>query len=254
MEFVGRGIELWRYPCKSLAGERASSIQVTQKGVLGDRLYALVDFETGDIATAKHARFAPLLNVKALFMREPTLEDPTPPVIFIFPSGKRVRSDSDDCDRVFSEFIGRELRLVSRNTSPVFRKTAAGFETSEGTFLDSSSLHLITAGTLRQLQRFYPAGDFDIRRFRPNILVQSLAPFGFVENWWVGRQVVAGEATLSITGMCERCVMVTLPQQSLSKDPEILRAVVQHNDGNAGVRAEIIREGAILQYDALSLV
>ena len=76
-----------------------------------------------------------------------------------------------------------------------------------------------------RLRELYPAGAFDLRRFRPNLVLEfgDAAP-GFVENAWHGRRLRIGDTVeLEVLGDCPRCVMTTLPQPELPADPGILR-------------------------------
>src|SRR5205807_10311708 len=101
-----------------------------------------------------------------------------------------------------------------------------------------------------------PPGRFEVRRFRPNVVVETATgEKGFVENAWIGRTLALGDAVrLSITGPCPRCVMTTLPQADLPRDPGILRAAAQHNHANVGVYADVIEGGAIRRGDPVTLV
>jgi hypothetical protein len=121
----------------------------------------------------------------------------------------------------------------------------------EGTFFDVAVVHLVTTATLARLQELYPAGRFDLHRFRPNLLIQPTGDrTGFVENDWIGRTVRIGEdVELRITGPCGRCVMTTLPQAGLPKDTGILRAAVQHNGAHVGVYASVSRGGYVRHGD-----
>ena len=105
------------------------------------------------------------------------------------------------------------------------RDTVTDFTLPEGTFFDVAMVHLLTTATLDRLRELYPQGRFEVRRFRPNIVVQlASGEKGFAENAWVGRTLAIGTAVrLSITGPCGRCVMTTLAQGDLPKDPGILR-------------------------------
>jgi MOSC domain-containing protein len=114
---------------------------------------------------------------------------------------------------------------------------------------------VLTTATIERLRELYPAGRFEVRRFRPNIVV-STGPDaqGFVENDWVDHTVaVGGEVRLRITGPCPRCVMTTLPQGDLPRDAGILRAAAQHNQANVGVYADVIAGGAIRRGDPVTL-
>jgi hypothetical protein len=88
-----------------------------------------------------------------------------------------------------------------------------------------------------------------VRRFRPNIVVET-AETGFVENDWVGNAIEIGDNVLiEVIGPCPRCVMTTLPQGDLPRDPGILRTAVQHNQQNVGVYCTVVRGGTIRRGD-----
>jgi uncharacterized protein YcbX len=132
-----------------------------------------------------------------------------------------------------------------------------------GSFVDYGSLHLIASSTLEHFQKLYPQGRFDVRRFRPNIVVHSDAP-AFTENSWVGKTISIGnELILRVTIPCPRCISVTLAQGDLPRDPGILRAIAEQNMcdlgdfGNlpcAGVYADVIHSGHLQCGDALQFL
>jgi uncharacterized protein YcbX len=136
-----------------------------------------------------------------------------------------------------------------------FRDTVTDFDLPEGTFFDCAVVHLLTTATLDRLRELYPQGRFEVRRFRPNIVVETAAGAkDFVENAWIGRTVAIGDAVrLSITGPCPRCVMTTLSQGDLPKDPGILRTAAQHNQANVGLYASVLRGGQVRRGDAIRL-
>ena len=136
-----------------------------------------------------------------------------------------------------------------------------------GTFFDYSAVHILTTATVNRFRELYPTGQFEMRRFRPNIVV---SPDGderdFIENQWLGSLVTIGaETQLSIIDPCPRCVMTTLPQADLPHDPDILRTVGQHNrvasvtlapgvifPAVAGVYASVLHPGRICRGDLVS--
>jgi uncharacterized protein YcbX len=115
--------------------------------------------------------------------------------------------------------------------------------------------HILTTATLDRLRDLYPQGRFEVRRFRPNIVVQpSSGEKTFVENAWIGHTLAIGDQVrLNITGPCPRCVMTTLSQGDLPRDPGILRTAAQHNQVNVGVYAAVVRGGTIRRGDPLRL-
>jgi uncharacterized protein len=125
------------------------------------------------------------------------------------------------------------------------------------TFFDIAVIHLFTTSTINRLRELYPEGRFEVRRFRPNIVVESASSGekkDFIENLWVGKKLTIGEdIVLKVTAPCTRCVMVTLPQADLPKDLGILRTVAQYNQVTAGVYATVHEGGTIRRGDQVRL-
>jgi len=136
-----------------------------------------------------------------------------------------------------------------------YRDTVTDFDLPEGTFFDCAVVHVLTTATLDRLRELYPQGRFEVRRFRPNVVLQTADGVnGFAENAWVGHTLVIGnQVRLSISGPCPRCVMTTLAQGDLPKDPGILRTAAQHNQVNVGVYASVQQGGTVRRGDAVRL-
>ncbi len=262
-------VSLWRYPVKSMMGEELNASEVTERGLLGDRAYALVDGSDGKVATAKNPRKWPrLFDFRAVFIEPPRAAAKMPPVRIALPDGTTVTSDQRDLSRILSNALDREVTLRAAQRGAVsaeeywpdmegldHRDTVTDFTLPEETFFDCAVVHLLTTATLDRLRELYPQGRFEVRRFRPNIVVQpSSAGKDFVENSWVGHTLVIGdEVRLSVTGPCARCVMTTLAQGDLPRDPGILRAAAQHNRVNVGVYADVMHGGTIRRGDPVRL-
>ena len=132
-----------------------------------------------------------------------------------------------------------------------FREVVTDEAMPPGTFFDLAVVHVLTTATIDRLRELYPDGRFEVRRFRPNVVVAT-EERGFVENDWIGRTLALGdEVRLEVTGPCPRCVMTTLPQYDLPKDPGILRAAAKHNEANVGIYASVIRGGDVLRQDGI---
>jgi uncharacterized protein YcbX len=251
-----------------MLGEELDSAEVTERGLLGDRVYALVDAETGKVASAKNPRRWPnLFDFQARFV-EPFAEAVSLPSARItLPDGESVTTDQPDVEMRLSAAVGRPVRLAR---SGLAGATAEGywpdhdwlpnpdevfeFPLPAGAFFDDSMVHLVTTATLARLQELAPESRFDVRRFRPNFVIEpATVTAGFVENDWIGRTLTIGETLLQINGPCPRCVMTTLSQGDLPKDPRVLRTIVQENNGNVGVYASVVRVGAVRLGDAATL-
>jgi uncharacterized protein len=279
---LGSVVALWRYPVKSMLGEELNAADVTERGLLGDRAFALVDPATGKVVSAKNPRkWGSLFDCRAAFVAPPPSGAPLPPVRITLPDGTMVTSEQGELTQLLSRVLGREVRFeatqrgheeVVESTFPNpwmataeeywpdmdgldYRDMVTDFELPAGTFFDLAVVHLLTTSTLDQLRALYPQGRFEVRRFRPNIVVQTAggAP-GFVENDWVGHTLVIGDAVrLRITDPCPRCVMTTLPQGDLPADPGILRTAAQHNQVNVGVYAAVLQGGVVRRSDPVRL-
>lgn len=265
---VGTVISLWRYPVKSMIGEELNSTEVTEHGLLGDRAYALVDITDGKVATAKNPRKWPnLFDFRAAFIDPPHLNTKVPPVRITLPDGTLVTSQQSDLNPVLSRALchqvtlnvtgrGRPDQVKAEEYSPDmdgldYRNTVTDFALPEGTFFDCATVHLLATTTLDWLRELYPQGCFEVRRFRPNIVLETVAAEKtFIEDSWIGHTLAIGDRVrLKVTGPCARCVMTTLPQGDLPKDPGILRTATQHNKANVGVYAAVVRRGTIHRGD-----
>src|SRR5215216_4707076 len=259
-----------------MLGEELNSSYVTERGLVGDRSYALIDQETGKVASAKNPRkWRKLFDFRAAFIEDPPkVVENIPPVRITFPDGTHIYSDqADDIDHALSKVLGREVRLMRANLEkPSYEEYWPDIEglaqrekvTDEAmpsqTFFDIAVIHIFTTSTINRLRELYPEGRFEVRRFRPNIVVESASSSSeekkkdFIENLWVGKKLTIGEdIVLKVTGPCTRCVMITLPQADLPKDLGILRTVAQYNQVTAGVYATVHEGGTIRRGDQVRL-
>jgi uncharacterized protein len=279
---------LYRFPVKSMLGEQLHHVELTDRGVVGDRAYAVVDREDGKIATGKHPRkWSKLLELSASYV-----EDATSPVVVTFPDGSVVRSDDPGIDAALSTYLGRDVALISHAEEgqvveevwprieglapPEVVESMSGgrLEDDEpvsdipvssmappGTFFDLTTLHVLTTATLRRLAELEPSADFDVRRYRPNVLV-DVDGADFVENAWVGSTLALGataEARVDMPTM--RCIMTTLARADLAKDRGSLQAIARHNRQEifggqwacAGVYASVTATGGLAVGDAVSI-
>ncbi len=267
---------IWRYPVKSMAGEELAESLVTERGLLGDRAYALVDKAANRTATVR-TWAASLLNYVARFVTEPELGTPAPPVRITAPGGETFTSDQAGIDERFSAAFGRTLTVTTTAPAGVLLEFPAGTlggvheKTTElplaggapaGTFFDYGSVHLVASSTLEHLQTAYPEGRVDVRRFRPNVVI-GLDGDPFVENAWAGRTLTLGDQViLRLSIPCPRCVNTTLPQGDLPKDPGILRTIAKLNRVDlgdfgklpcVGVYAEVVKTGVVRRDDVVRL-
>ena len=271
---AGSVVGLWRYPVKSMMGEELNAAEVMERGLVGDRQFAVVDASTGKVAGAKNPRkWGNFFDFRAAYVEPPDSGSKLPAVRLTLPDGTVVSSEKPDVARVLSRALGREVAFAEAQHDGEssgaqaeeywpdmegldYRDTVTEWELPAGTFFDLAVVHLLTTATIERLRVLYPEGRFEVRRFRPNIVVAT-GPNqqGFVENDWIGHTVAIGdEVRLRITGPCPRCVMTTLPQGDLPKDAGILRAAAQNNQANVGVYADVVKGGTVRRADEVTLV
>jgi uncharacterized protein len=253
---------LWRYPVKSMQGEELDAAEVTPGGLLGDRRFAVVDTATGKVAGAKNPRKWPeFLYFRAGYVQPPARGAELPAVRITMPDGDSATTEDENLPKLMSVALGREVWL-----SPgLAEATAEGYDVVNdvtgtwrlpaGTFFDSAPVHLLTTATLERLRAAYPAGRFEPRRFRPNIVVATPPEVtGFAEEEWVGREISIGRCVrLRVTRATSRCVMTTLAQGDLPRDRGVLRALAEHNQARAGVYAEVLAGGTVTRGDMVGV-
>lgn len=261
---------LYRYPVKSMLGERLAGADVTATGLAGDRALALLDTATGRIASAKHPRlwqrllaFTAAGDSRGVRITGPATDvhstDPAAAkavsallgraVELIATPPEQARIDRADPDAVLREGITAALPLAT--------STIGG--AAPGTFFDFAPLHLITTATLRRITALHPAGTADARRYRPNIVIDTPGG-GFAEDDWVGRELRIGDdLILRVIVTTPRCAIPTLAHGDLPRDPDALRVLARHHrvvplpalgpQPCAGVYAQVLQPGRIRPGD-----
>jgi len=256
---VGRVVAVWRYPVKSMAGESLDSCEVTARGVLGDRGYALVDETAGLVASAKNPRAWPdLLAYQAKYLVPPSAGAELPPVEMTGPDGRAVTVED------LSATFGRMLTLTARPPArPILQQLWPADDgrpeavTDEamppGTFFDLATVNVLFTTTLEKLKTAHPGGGFAVARFRPNILVEPESTGDDPEVTVIGTVLEIGAVRLRIDARCSRCVMTTLAQPGLPRDPGILKTVARANGGFAGLNASVERGGLVRVGDPITI-
>jgi uncharacterized protein len=283
---TGHLAEIWRYPVKSMIGERLDHVAVGSLGLAGDRGWAVRDEVRGGIRGAK--KIAGLMQCAARYL-EPDARELAAPEIRL-PSGESLRADDPDAAARLSVAVGTTVTLWPRRPASdldhyrrgapdhadmetemrsvfgrtpdeplpdfmVFPPELFEYESPLGTYFDAFPLLLLTEASLRRLQSLAPASRVDVRRFRPNfVLATDDDGSTFPEASWAGRRLRIGDVVLALTVPCPRCVMVTHPFDDLPKDPSILRTVVREADQCLGVYANVETPGVVRRGDAVALI
>ena len=214
---------LHRYPVKSLVGERLEVADVVERGLRGDRLWAVRD-EDGKLGSGKSTRrfrkMEGLLDLAASY-------DGDVPLIS-FPDGRGLRGDDPTTDDALSAHVGRPVTLARE---------------AEVSHFDDGPIHLVTTDSLRAVGQ--QLGEpVDARRVRPNLFEDTEDGEGLVEDAWVGHRLQVGEVLLEVVAQMPRCVMVNLPQVGLGAT-RVLDVVGDLNDANLGVLATVVTPGRV---------
>jgi len=270
---------LWRYPVKSMMGEELNGAEITKGGLLGDRAYALVDAETGKVISAKNPKKWPNIFFFRAASITPNSQDSLQPLWITLPDGTVLRSDQSDINEKLSQFLGNKVVLQTQSpkdakleqfwpefegeANEVSNEAVAG-DAPKGTFFDYAALHLLTTSSIEAMQHHYPEGRFEVRRFRPNIMIDTTGLTGFVENDWVGKTIKLGNSLrLQVTDPCPRCVMPTLAQGDLPQDNGIFKNGIAKNKPmvpfagkelpSVGVYARVLSPGWVKRGDVVSI-
>lgn len=277
---MGTVTALRRYPVKSMLGEALTTVWVAEEGLSGDRVFAVLD-EAGAVGSAKHPRkWEPLLRCRSRLTGPGTAR-------VELPDGSALRAGAAELDARLSDLLGRRVSVsgsppehgILERAVPeygggvpdIVRDGASVDETGDsitsgrvasGTFFDFGTVHLVTTASLRRLRRAYPAGDFDPRRFRPNLVVDLPGGPGFPEDSWSGSTLRIGEALFQVTVPTPRCVVPTLSHDELPADPGIMRAVAREHRvpvlslgrlSCLGVYLDVLEPGTVQMGDAVTI-
>ena len=284
---VGQIKEIRRYPVKSMGGELLDEIELAKRGLPGDRVWAVRDEVRGGIRGAK--KIPALMELQARYPSPPSVDGSSPAEITL-PDGSTVGTgDTDVNDRVTKAIdysvtlwpllpadaldhyrrgapahkdMEKEMREIFGRTPDepipdlsVFPPELMEFESPPGTYFDAFPLLLLTETALRTMQQKAPDSRFDVRRFRPNFVIDdSGSSEPFPEKEWCGRRLQIGEAIIEVTVECPRCVMTTHGFEDLPKDPKIMRALVRESGGILGAYAKVEKPGPVRVGDSIVLL
>ncbi len=286
---AGRITSIWRYPVKSMQGERLTEAAIGELGLHADRTWAVRDVELDATTSAK--RLPGLLWCTARYAQAPPPDagpGHAPEVVIGFPDGTEVSSSDSDVHQALSRYLDREVELrplpsIDRRDEyrgPMATKTDLrtifGLEDSEplpdlsmfpvrklaeisryatpvGSYVDAYPVHIITEQSLATLGALAPDSDFDVRRFRPTIVVDSPSAAAHPEWDWCGGRLRAPHAELQPMIPTIRCVMPSHEQPELKRDKEITRTIAAHTRRCFGVYGTVARSGRLAEGDELEL-
>jgi uncharacterized protein YcbX len=274
---IGVVQSLFRYPVKSMRGERLTEVEIGTKGVFGDRAWALRE-ANGRIVTAK--KWADMLGFEAHYEGTPS-NGFLPPLKITLPNGSSIHAEDPRASDLISTYLGRPVKLERAQPEehsraeidpatvfgdvgvakviPAFTEATLPdtFGLPRGTFFDSAMIHVVATGTLEHMRSLIgPDAQVDPRRFRPNIVIETDPRVtGFIEDEWLGGTLETGPSVKIVDlQQALRCVMTTHQQGELVRDLRFLRAVAQHHSAKLGIFASIGATGKVRVGDPVYLL
>jgi MOSC domain-containing protein len=245
--------QLWRYPVKSMQGERLPAVEIQGDGVDGDRRWGVRDERTGRVLTGRREPRLLEASAKLAAGHEPVIE---------LPDGTVVVGAGDATDTALSDWLTRPVRLVEAGLHGDRAEFFADptDDTSEAIewtmpperFVDAMPLLLVTTASLRAGAALHSAGEWDVRRFRPNVVLDA-AGDEWLEDDWCGRVVHVGEVDMVPQQPCIRCTMVTRSQPGLTHDLDMYRTLARHHGGTFGVWT-VVRKGGTIAENQIARV
>ena len=249
MTEVGTVAQLWRYPVKSFQGEMVDELSIAPGGAAGDRILAVVDPAAQKVLSAK--RYADLLLASARL-------DGNRAVITL-PDGAERASDDADVHDVLSQWLGLEVRLEPPPADTVYpMEMYTGMSDEDtplfdwpgppGSWVDLADSHWLTTASLGTIADEHADGQWDVRRFRPNGLIETSAE-GHPEEGWGTFEL--GELQVAVLMPTMRCSMPSRAQPGLDRDKAIGTTIRDANSNNLGVYAQVTRSGIVRVGDSV---
>ncbi|HEV3079546.1 MAG TPA: MOSC domain-containing protein [Gemmataceae bacterium] len=228
---LGHISAIFRYPIKSMAGTRLDAAKIGWHGVEGDRRLALRRLaERGAFPWLNASRLPELLLYEPIG-RQDTTGEPLPTHIRT-PDGKEYALSDEALLKEIATRHGAAVELM---------------QLSHGIF-DEAGVSAITLGTMRSIAR--EAGhDLDMRRFRPNLVIDTRTAQAFEEDQWVGKILEFGSdgtgPAISVTMRDKRCVMLNLDPDTAEANADVMKTVIRMNENHAGVYGTVVRTGEL---------
>lgn len=270
---------IYRYPVKSMMGETLSEADIREAGIPGDRSWAVRDEKRGGIRggkkipqlmtlAAQSGTAAPLItaadgdSASASSERiNDWLSGKLNHPVTLWPLLPADQLDHYRRGAPDTEDFEQELRAVFGRLPDEPLPDLAGFEellefeSPPGTYFDAFPISIISQQSLNTMNQLEGESRFDVRRFRPNLLVDVPgSDHPFPEQAWVGKTLAIGSVTLKIDTTCPRCAMTTHGFDDLPQDPQIMRKMVANSEGNLGIYASVVKVGKVATGDSVSVM
>ena len=285
---VGTVSQLWRYPVKSMGGEQIESTEVDQNGVAGDRGWAVRETEGDETRSAR--QIPKLLHFRAAYTTSPSVDSRSPALEITTPDDGRIESGQEDIHTQLSDAVGRAVTLTPLHPSDDLAwyargpmpegvdpmaalrqllgmeendplpdlsglpKALQGFSSPPGTYFDCYPVHIMTTSSLNALAAAGGGDDVDVRRFRPNILIDTGDAEGLLEVDWTGKKLRLGEVVIEMMTTTVRCAVPAHAQRDFGSSRAVGRALIENTKQHLGSYCNVLEAGQISVGDKVELL
>ena len=285
---VGTVTQLWRYPVKSMAGEQLSAAEIDQNGVAGDRGWAVREIEAD---VTRNAREMPkLLQFASAYAESPSFDQRSPAVTITTPDNVLVQSADENRDQQLSEILGRPVTLtplhpaddlawyaraqIPEGVDPMqalrqlmgmqeddplpdfsgLPPDLQNFSSPPGTYFDCYPIHIMTTSSLNTLAKAGGGEDVDVRRFRPNVLIDTANAEGLLEVDWTGKKLRLGEVIIELQTTTVRCSVPAHAQRDFGSSRAVGRALIENTKQHLGSYCNVLQGGTVNVGDDVELI
>lgn len=284
---VGTVGELWRYPVKSMGGERIDTTTIDGNGVAGDRGWVIR--EGADNRTAR--QLPRLLQCAARYLDAPTADRRSPHFEVTLPDDETIASSGDGFEQRLSEVLGREIAVLPLHPAEDldhYRRPAADpppdpmaamrevfgleegdpfpdlgdipmdilaqFQSPPGTYFDAFPIHILTTASLNSLASLGAGDDADVRRFRPNVLIDTGDAEGLLEVDWTGKKLRLGEVLIEMRTTTVRCSIPAHAQRNFASSRAVGRTLIEQTKQHLGSYCHVLESGSVSVGDQVELL
>ena len=284
---VGKVSQLWRYPVKSMGGEQIESAAIDQNGVAGDRGWVIR--EGGENRTARQV--PRLLQCAARYVEAPSPERRSPQFEVTLPDDETLASSADNFEQRLSQVLGREIAALPLHPAedlnhyrrppadPTVDPMAsmrevfgleegdpfpdlgdipmdvlAQFQSPPGTYFDAFPIHIMTTASLNTLAAVGAGDDADVRRFRPNVLIDTGDAQGLLEVDWNGGRLKMGEVVIELKTTTVRCSIPAHAQRDFGSSRAVGRALIEQTKQHLGSYCYVVEPGTVNVGDSVELL
>lgn len=285
---VGTVTQLWRYPVKSMAGEQLSAAEIDQNGVAGDRGWAVREIEAD---VTRNAREMPkLLQFASAYAESPNFDQRSPAVTITTPDNVQVQSADENRDQQLSEILGRPVMLtplhpaddlawyaraqIPEGVDPMqalrqlmgmeeddplpdfsgLPPDLQNFSSPPGTYFDCYPIHIMTTSSLNTLAEAGGGEDVDVRRFRPNVLIDTGDAEGLLEVDWTGKKLRLGGVVIELQTTTVRCSVPAHAQRDFGSSRAVGRALIENTKQHLGSYCNVLQGGTVNVGDDVELI